>query len=300
MLILALLLAGCNTPSDTNTDQSNSDNLGNTSTSSSAAEEICRKQVADARDQCINTLQDESMHAACEEAYIKSLEYCGDTEEVKKQPTPEEPPEETSEGAPEETPEQTPSEPVNTPEPTPKPALGTVVMNGREIFTEELSTKEQKALEIALKNKSFELFYELDSIYDDYLMAKLDSEIEHRGCSELKKTAFEAFLEGRKITIEETENNLFTITVSHDVLFLDEAITKIQEKEKVFEVDTVEEKTVRTTFYQPYTGLLLYRVFSEDESVIVGFREDYYGTDLGYMSNKFADAWCELNDESFR
>jgi len=48
----------------------------NSGSSGNAAEEICKKQVADARDECIEKLEDESFHVACEEAYNQAIEIC--------------------------------------------------------------------------------------------------------------------------------------------------------------------------------------------------------------------------------
>ena len=75
-----LVFSGC---AQTN-QPDNSNNSTNVGVATSASEVVCRQQVAEARDKCMEALKDseaidlETAKAVCDEAYDKSIKICSE------------------------------------------------------------------------------------------------------------------------------------------------------------------------------------------------------------------------------
>ncbi len=211
--------------------------------------------------------------------------------------------------SPSDTPAQHPSPeiptfplPIPAPAPaptTPKVTSETIVVNGnRENWS--LSAQEKKAVQIALNDKSFRLFYELPRIYQNHISASLKWQEKYKNCSPKKRVALKGFVEEIRIVIREVDKNVYEIKATHPLLYGGKRF-EWQNTPRRITVDIGKNEVVNSTFYQPYNGLLLRSVFTAEDQLMLGFSEYYFGTrDYKTMADRFTQTFCKMSDEDFR
>ena len=220
-------------------------------------------------------------------------------------PTPTPSPTATPTPTPTPTPSPTPTltpTPAPTPTPTETPFVPpiTTVFEGTTENWNSLSEDENAAMNIALKNDVFWLFCNFTSIYDDYVSGSLAWYEEHKDCSAVKRSALESFYSGRKVSIQETGENIFEITASHPLLYKETRFESLK-KPRTIRVDLGQEKAVYSDFYQPTQGYMFYFVFTIEDHLRLGFREDLFKTsDYETMASRFVEKFCSIEDDLFK
>jgi len=163
-----------------------------------------------------------------------------------------------------------------------------------------LSEDEDAAMDIALKGDGFWLFCNFKSIYDDYIVDDLVWQEENNDCTAKKASMLKAFVDGRKVTIQETSDGVFEISASHPLFYTETRFESLK-KPRTITVVLEEGKVTHSDFYQPNHSYIFYYIFTIEDNLLLGFNESLFKTkDYDTMSNRFAEKFCNIEDELFK